>query len=387
MFDPLSKLALLVTGQTSTARMTEEQWGQMIPLAIQHGLAPMLLWQLRRAGRFSEGNPRWKPLVEAARGSALHYALLEKTRRVVTAALAESNIPAVWLKGIALAHTVYPAPRLRPMQDLDLLVPVDQRFAAREIAQDLGFQPLGGDFLTVAAAPETVRHHDVLRGGPGDKILLEIHFRLLGLETERLLPEAQLAWFWEQTWAPAGLDFVVLKPEAHLLYLCAHALLQHGEAYLELLQLLDMHLLIAQNQLDWAVLVERAQVLSWVYALERSLHLTVERFGTPVPGDALFYLRSYRPGDQSLLAAQRRRKKVTRWEEWKSIFRRQSPLQRLRLIWTTLFPPANFLRDLYHLAPGQSALPYYFYHWWDGGREILRSLNPRWSKDPSKTSH
>jgi hypothetical protein len=387
MLDPLSQLALLVTGQTSTARITEEQWADMNALAIQHGLAPMLLWQLRRERRFSAGDPRWAPLVEAARASALHYALLDKTRRAVTAALAGSNIPAVWLKGIALAHTVYPEPRLRPMQDLDVLVPLEQRRAARGIALGLGFKEPEGDYLVLIRAPEAVQHHDVLVGGPAGKVLLENHFRLLGLDGEHLLPHDKLAWFWEQTWAPDGLDFAVLKPEAHLLYLCAHAFLQHGEAYLDLLHLLDLHLLVTHYDLDWRLLVEQATVLGWSAALGRGVSLSASYFNTPLPPEVLRVLGDHKSGEVERQATQPRQQRVARWEEWQLLFGKMSLLQRLRLIWTTLFPPPSFLRDLYHLTPRQFALPYYFYHWWDAGREIARALTARWSGQPPKTSH
>ena len=63
----------------------------------------------------------------------------EYAQAQVQTALAEANIPAMWIKGSALAHTIYPKPSLRPMCDLDVLVPYDRREAAFEEVTQLGY--------------------------------------------------------------------------------------------------------------------------------------------------------------------------------------------------------------------------------------------------------
>ena len=86
----------------------------------------------------------------------------------------------------------------------------------------------------------------------------------------------------------------MLQPEAHLLYLCAHDLLHHGEKFTNLRQYLDLHLLITKETLDWDVITEQAAVLRWTYAVERALTLTSELYNTPVPAPVIPHLRALR---------------------------------------------------------------------------------------------
>ena len=63
----------------------------------------------------------------------------------------------------------------------------------------------------------------------------------------------------------------VLRPEANLLYLCAHTALQHGLSQFVLTRYLDLHLLITQSKMDWDLVIEKAAALEWAYAVEKVL--------------------------------------------------------------------------------------------------------------------
>ena len=99
-------------------------------MAGREGLGPMLYWSLKRAGINATDEATFEPLAASGRQAGIHYALLNNYRAQIDAALRESGIPTLWLKGIALAHTVYPQPWTRPMVDLDLLVPYKLKEAA-----------------------------------------------------------------------------------------------------------------------------------------------------------------------------------------------------------------------------------------------------------------
>jgi hypothetical protein len=262
------------------------------------------------------------------------------------------------------------------MSDLDVLVRPEHRAAARRVAQELGFQLLDEDYLGKFAAPETVQHHDHLLGGPQAKVSLEIHSRLSGPEGNWLFPAQGLAWFWEQTEELGTPEepFTILKPEAHLLYLCAHAILQHGEANLKLLRLLDLHLLITKRPLDWPLVVEQAVALRWSWAVERALIRTVEAFDTPLPQGVLEELSQRRSEDEKRILIQRR-SLSPRWEQLKKIYRSLPPSGRLRLTWETVFPSPAFIRDLYCLPHSRILFPFYLHRLWVCGRELSRAFN------------
>ncbi len=54
--------------------------------------------------------------------------------------LTEASIPALVLKGAALCQNLYPEPGLRPMRDIDLLLPWDEALPAHALLQRHGFQ-------------------------------------------------------------------------------------------------------------------------------------------------------------------------------------------------------------------------------------------------------
>ena len=96
----------------------------------------MLLWTARQAGIDPHDHPALAPLVEATHQTAMASVLLERAQRDVDVALRAAGIPALWLKGAALAYTVYPEPALRPMAAPEMVVvPYEQRERALEVVQ------------------------------------------------------------------------------------------------------------------------------------------------------------------------------------------------------------------------------------------------------------
>ncbi|HSF81726.1 MAG TPA: nucleotidyltransferase family protein [Anaerolineales bacterium] len=376
-----STLTRLVAGVLHPAALPADQWAPLVALAAGQGLAPFLYWRLRAAGLALGGEP-FSTLTRLAHQAAILDALQAKLQGEAEAALVSAGVPALWIKGRALAGTVYPEPWLRPMADIDVLVPYEQRELAQETLLRLGLQVPDFDYAQMVAMPEPLHHHYALHGGPGGALLLELHFRLLGKDGANLLPLDELAWFWSQTrqLVSAAGRFAILKSEAHLLYLSTHALLQHGEAYIDLLHYLDLHLLVEGEEIDWALLVDRAIHLGWTYPLKRALERAAHYFGTSLPGWVPEALggRDAR-AEQVAARAIRLQSQVLRWEEWRQIAARKSPWERLRFLWRTVFPTAEFVRRLYRLAPGERVYPAYLRRWQDAAREIFRVVSLRFT--------
>ena len=134
----LSRLSKIITNQVEPASIPDHLWKELIELALRENVGPML-WQALKESGFDTEDPMWEPIKFSAVEATAHQMVLEHGAIQLGAALAEENIPAVWLKGFALGRTVYPDPLLRPMVDLDILVPQDKRKAALRLAQSLGY--------------------------------------------------------------------------------------------------------------------------------------------------------------------------------------------------------------------------------------------------------
>jgi hypothetical protein len=377
----LHQLGALVSRQIRPQDMPPEAWPEVIGAAFQHGLAPMLLWVTKQDAPDIVTEPLWSPVIATTHSMAIRYVTLDAARKQVSLALEEAQIPALWLKGIALAHTVYPQPVLRPMSDLDVLVPYEQRENALRIVEGLGyhFYEMTGQLV----GPEKIlhlnlTHHYHLKGGINDSVVLELHFRLLGTNN-KLLPLDKLLWFWSQTAVlQNSSQFTIPQAEAHLLYLCAHAILQHGEEDTLLRQYFDLHQLITHTTMNWEKVIAQAGMLGWGYAVERALTIVVRYFSTPIP-EAVFaeLQRSHPKHDAAAVRAERIRGRGSRWELTLLRLQELSFADRMEMVFRFLLPPKAYMRRRYGLRPNQLVWPLYLYRWFDQGQDMMWAIGAR----------
>lgn len=100
-------------------------------------LTPALAGYFLAAAEAPAGRPLLDP--EDVRQSLLMNRLTGSVQRHWMAAIADTGIPVVALKGFAFAHTVYPDPDLRTIGDLDLLVRADDSDRLFAFLRDSGF--------------------------------------------------------------------------------------------------------------------------------------------------------------------------------------------------------------------------------------------------------
>lgn len=372
-------LGALVAGNLTPDAIPTDQWPAITALALQHGLAPMLRWTLKQAGVDIESNPTWQLLAHARCKTAIDWALKERAQLEVDAALQSAGIPAIWLKGSVLARTVYPEPSLRPMGDLDVLVPYEQREAALQIVRDRGYDFYNLPRLIPRSSGDELElrytHHYHLRGGQMNSIVLELHFNLLGHYEP--LPMDRLQWFWGQRRVVKHdnqSSFYTFSPEAHLLYLAAHAVLQHGEAQLYLLRYFDIFQVVSQLPLAWDVLLDQAVALKWTFALERALLNAKEYFSAPVPEEVLEALSKRRPKDEAPPLVIQLQGPDGHWKQMQQRLGRMSMQDRLRMLGRKMFPPQKYMRWRYNIRDGVPTWPYYPYRWFYWGFDLVKTI-------------
>jgi hypothetical protein len=372
----LFTLAALITQRLDPQTISPQEWPELVDLAIEHGVAPVLSLTAVRAGVRKNDHPAWVRLAEISRETALRYIVQDRAQSEVNQALDRANIPTIWLKGAALARLVYPKPELRPMIDLDILVPCEDYDRAVGVLKALGYSENEfSEKLLIDKWERKLSHHYQLIGGMANMVRLELHFQF---SKNILLMEEQLGWFWDQTQALDHDTYRVLKPEAHLLYLCAHATLQHGEGQLRLLRYLDLHLLILNTPLDWSLVVEQAVRFKWTYAVERALTLTAQFFGTPIPDAVIRDLQDRRPSGEDVLNVVILQEESADWFRAKPLFEQLSTRDRLAVIRTVLLPPPTYMRSRYDVEPGKRLLPYYLHRWGYQLRTIWQwTIRPR----------
>jgi hypothetical protein len=159
--------------QLAQAAANLPEWAGVPALAEEQGMAPLLYTHLKTAGVSL-------PLTvkRELQGLYLRHRQANRVRmrvlRDVLAAYEAAGIQVLVLKGAALSHLIYPEPGLRPMSDLDILVPNSELWRAQRVLAELGFN--------VPRSPTARLPHRHLAAATlqtaGLSIGVEIHYKL-----------------------------------------------------------------------------------------------------------------------------------------------------------------------------------------------------------------
>lgn len=298
------------------------------------GLAPLAFHSLAKLPTVAPVL-RTQLAAEHQRSARLNLSALADLHTLVPA-FAAAGIPLLLLKGAALATRLYPAPSLRPMRDLDLLVPPHDATRAHDLLTSLGY----------TAAPERRPGAQLAFGSersyrrPGH-LAVELHWHLLNLTSyQRLTPTA---WFWQQTETItiAGAPALVLRPTAQLLHLAAHLTLHHFDA--RGIWTYDIALLLARGPLDPTLLRDAARRFALAPALLAADDATRAHWNTGLSPD----LRREIAAAVHWSARWRWALAAPRWQAFRPLWNiaaQPSLRQRLAAAHAALLPSAEYLR-------------------------------------------
>lgn len=236
-------------------RATESAARQVLALCIRSRWEPGALQTLtdlvsrdgsawQAVGRLPGKGPLIPLLYDTVRGEGLvpapieeewrevyYHSLLRSTRFFhqvtrVLRALKDVDCPVVVLKGAALAETVYGDGALRPMVDVDLLVPPSGVRAAEAVLTRLGYVPQLADPWPGFSQRYQNSMAYLHPSGRPLPWMVGLHWHLFDVPYyRRIRPEG---WFGRaQPARVAGVDTLVPSPEDHLVYLCGHLALHH----------------------------------------------------------------------------------------------------------------------------------------------------------------
>jgi len=272
-------------------------WSKVAAMAAAHRLESLLAWRADPDG-WAVPEAVASDWDKARRAAALHSLGFQAALRLAGERLDAAGIDWVALKGVALAWRDYPAPELRPMRDIDILVARDEVLRAAEVLAAAGFvMPRTDDMADAAAVAEALRQDKHLppleHAALG--VTLELHHALSdpperhGYHSPQLDPAAMLAG--RQTAQIGGAAVPCPASEDLLAHLMVHALYGHRLDCGPLV-LADIHFLLGAREIDWAGFVARAQAQGWARGAALLLALTVRHFGPqpyslPVPPETI----------------------------------------------------------------------------------------------------
>ena len=261
------------------ASLSEDQCAELAALAQRTRTAPLIHRAATRAGTSAGASAALTELVaDHSRFHALQSLKQGKALARVLGVLRGQGMAPIALKGAALAFRDYPQPQLRPLRDIDLLLPVEQAIAARELLlAEHQFEPHPG---AGRYGPE--RTHQLPEIWDAESgLILEFHHRInaTGWAGEEQLVELlrtdcrEIDLLGEAMRVPGA--------TANLLHLVEHATLHHLLGNGPLI-LSDLHYLAQQGSLDWDEVAKQADSLGLGRALALVAGLT-RRHGAEWP--------------------------------------------------------------------------------------------------------
>ena len=276
MGTPADRLLLALRAPAESAG----RWDDVVELALSHGVAPLLQERLRAAGMRSRLPPALATALDRER-EATALANLRKLGefRRLAVDCARQRIPLIPLKGLHLAELVYPDPSLRPMADMDVLVPRDRVADALRVLRAAGY---GADIdadSVHALLPERC-NVGVAHEAHGTSI--ELHW---ALDEKGGSGPGPLEEIWRDA-RPGRLgdaETLLLPPHLLLLHVCTHLAYNHAFAF-SLRAVCDIDAIVARHpELDWSAFQRVALAHRYRPGVRVCLDLAREDLGTRIP--------------------------------------------------------------------------------------------------------
>jgi Uncharacterised nucleotidyltransferase len=256
----------------------DREWDKLSRMARQHRLGPLLYWRFTNADNIPQvPGAVLGALAETFRKQTMRALLLQAQIARLHCILEDRGIRAVFLKGAYLAFHAYPNAALRPMRDLDILVPKHAALDAFDALLHAGFVRHRLSPGSPLAALECAKHLPSLVS-PLGRVSVELHTRLTDPESDRERPRLDPA-DRPETWDRlihgdvAGERIAYLAPTDQLLHLIIHAVYDH-QLNCGPLVLTDIAELIRSTAIEWPLFWELAAAGRWIPGCRMMLHVT-----------------------------------------------------------------------------------------------------------------
>jgi hypothetical protein len=278
------------------------------------------------------------------------------------------QIPAILLKGGALAAVLYPAVGLRPMRDLDILVPLADLPRASAVLQARGYAPVAERAQRRGESVDCERAFAPPRGG---FLPVELHWHVINvLHYRRRTP---VSWFWRQSVDTrfCGLRALVLTPEAQLIHLASHLKLNHhGDRWL---REYDIALLLARlgGRIRWEEVAGAARRFQLSLVLAAALDRVERVWGVAAPAGVREELRR-QPGLGQRLACALTSPRLRGLQPFWNALAVPGWAHKLAFLRDYAFPSLDYLRRRYGLSRPRLAPLYYLRHLGQGFAKIVR---------------
>jgi hypothetical protein len=231
--------------------------------------------------------------------------------------LHDAGITTMLLKGAALLVRYYRDYGLRPMNDLDVLVPRDRAPEAVDVMKELGWTPLR-EAVGISEDAALARGHAYpFRNAAGQEI--DLHWHVF---YQRVAPMADT-----DLWASAlpltvhGVPTHTLGPADQLLHVCVHGTqmawwMEERAPNLRWIADAMMILRVTSGEMDWDRVVSQAQRSHFLLPLREALSYLRDMLEAPIPADVMSRIRRAPVSLGERITDRARSRPVKHWGPW-----------------------------------------------------------------------
>ena len=343
-------------------RISTADWDHIVQQSAMQKVAPLLYHRLRARGLDQAVPPDVLQGLEALYHlNAVQNVQLYHDLGQVLSWLRQDGIPAIVLKGAFLAEIVYGNIALRPMVDMDLMVPASQVSQVVERLSAAGYRPVRPYSLEAELAVDKGLPKFARPNAPA----IEVHWTI----TRPTRPYCiSMDGLWERACPVAFASVMALGlcPEDLLLHLGLHTTYQHS-FLMGLRPPCDIAETVRhfRDDLDWDVVQRRASQWGWDGGVYLALRLARDLVGAAVPDGVL---RSLQPDgfDEGILADAREQLFADRQvtgspsPDFARMWGSQGLGDKARTLLRSLFPPARIMSAMYPPPPDSPRLYLYY---------------------------
>jgi hypothetical protein len=364
--DEMNLLACAISREADWTKVEPSSLDRLREAAIDHGVEGLLWGQLAaESGIAADLRAALEPRVRAA---ATRDLFVRRDLQTVLSALAVAGVPALVIKGTALAYTVYSEPWLRPRTDTDLLVRFEDVPSASRVLEACRY--VRSDALSTG---ELVSHQVAFeRTDPhGVHHIIDLHWKIVNPQVLADVLTFDELWRAARPASALGADARVPSPIDAVALGCVHRLAHH-RGHDRLIWLYDLKLLAAtMTPEQWGSLRDLACGHGIAGFCLDGLRSAQERLGSRLPVEIHDALAAAAPKEPSrawvegpvtkrdLLLSDLR--VLERWGD------------RVRLMREHAFPPPAFIRQRYHTTTRWGLPALYLHRLVTGASKWIRS--------------
>jgi hypothetical protein len=289
------------------ADLSHDDWENVAVLAIALGLAPVLHWKLEQSSICPPALTMAKLGVTRQAHNKRNGAIADQLSEILAGCRAQ-QISVIVLKGALLAQVAYPEPGLRPMNDIDLLLPARELPGFGRLLADLGYQ---GNYKDASFGPGITKHLSTYRRQGSAGATPNPYLSADGDRTVEPHNSLEESWFglkvditpgvWERS-VPISLHgqpALRLCADDMLVHLAVHAAFHVIMRTTVFVQLYDIRRVVESwaTELDWSRVLEQVRLVKAEPFVFAALSWAKSLYQAPVPAGILQALADECPPD------------------------------------------------------------------------------------------